>query len=80
MTFYVVNIAHDLCDYNQHHAFATEWDAIDFLTSIRKEVYIDAHPQSYGVSEVYKDEPLDFYFNDRHGENSVRFYITEHTL
>ena len=80
MTFYVVNIAHDLCDYNEHHAFATKDEAIDCFNFLRKEVYIDDQPESYGVSEVYKDEPLDFYFNDRHGENSVRFYITEHTL
>lgn len=80
MTFYVVHLAHNLCDYNEHYAFETQDEAIDFFTRIRKEVYIDDNPNSYGVSEVYKDEPLDFYFRPIRFAESVRFYVTEHAL
>lgn len=87
MKVYIVHIVFSQCDWtksegewNEHKVFSNQDDAVDLFTRLRQEVYIDDHPQSYGVSEVYKDEPSNFYFRNRNDDCSVRFYITENEI
>ncbi len=72
MKIYIIHHTYDLCDYNKHYVYSSEDECLKKYKSMREEMRSD-------ISGVYRMHPRDLYFSDVF-DQSVRLYITEHTI
>jgi hypothetical protein len=61
-----------LCDYNEHYVYNSEDECLKKYEAMREEIHSS-------IAEVYRMLPRDLYFSDVL-DQSVRLYITEHTI
>jgi hypothetical protein len=73
MKIYILHETHSLCDYNDHEVFTTYEDAKKLLEETK--VSVQAREQ---ITEVYYNEDEEYYVQV--DGDSIRIYITEHTI
>ena len=72
MKIYIIHHTYDLCDYNEHYVYNSEDECLKKYEAMRDKIHSS-------ISEVYRMLPRDLYFSDVL-DQSVRLYITEHTI
>ena len=79
MKIYILHEAHSECSLNCCEVFVDHAPAARLLSQLRDKFFNADQYDLAPVSEVHSDEEDDFYFTDATGE-SIRFFITEHTI
>lgn len=79
MKIYILHEAHSECGLNYCEVFVDPAPAIKLLSQLRDKFLNSTEMQMPDVVEIHCDEEDEFYFTDSTGE-SIRFFITEHTI
>ena len=72
-TIYILQEAHSLCDYNDCEVFTDYETAKKFYELTKKDI-----KSRNDIEEVYTDEDDEYYVQI--DGDSIRLYITEHTI
>jgi hypothetical protein len=79
MKIYILHEAHSECGLNYCEVFVDPAPAIKLLSQLRDKFLNSTEMQMPEVVEIYCDDEDELYFTDATGE-SIRFFITEHTI
>jgi hypothetical protein len=80
MRIYILHETHSDCSLNDHEVFVDAVPANKIFTLMRDKFLNDSENMNMPKPvEIHHDEDGDLYFTDSTGE-SIRIYITEHTI